>query len=549
MYKTFYHLKENPFSLNPDPHFLFPSQQHKNAFKYLMYGIKNCEGLIEVVGEVGCGKTLLCRRILAALKGSAKTAYILNPPPTEMEFLESLMGDLGLPAKNDNRQELVQNLSSFLAEECAHDSRVVVIIDEAQELSRELFGAIRFLSNLETEKKKLIQIVLVGQLELETRLHSPELKALDQRIALRYQLTPFNKKELEQYIYHRLKTAGTEKIKFTRAALNKIYRFSRGVPRLINMVCDKTLVVGASCKQTKIDGKMVAKALKSTQKRWHEHRVPALLSPWRLAGGFAFASILFLLALNWYSPKKTVSLTPAAKPRREVAKTSPARPPVQLPKAKTLKRLGNLSKAQAVRLQPEAIALVNLLRRWGYELGSDESAGWPVKGNRLDYQSVAREYGLEAALLQTNFKQLLNLNLPCVIFPGRQGKGSLPSALLLSKLSGEQIHSQDATYPLQKLDSWRGRALIFWKNTDDFRAGEIALDKSSLELRRLAKRLQQLGYLGKKKTNKQQVRRALMNFQRDHSLSAKAVIDPQTKLVLYKIINQPMTPTLGREFI
>ncbi len=543
MYKTFYHLKENPFSLNPDPHFLFPSRQHKNAFKYLMYGIKNCEGLIEVVGEVGCGKTLLCRRILAALKDSAKTAYILNPPSTEPEFLESLMRDLGLPAENNNRQELVQNLSDFLARECARNSRVVVIIDEAQELNKELFGTIRFLTNLETEKKKLIQIVLVGQLELETRLRDPELKALDQRIALRYQLMPFNKKELEQYIYHRLKTAGTEKIKFTRAALKKIYRFSRGIPRLINMVCDKSLVVGASCRQTKISGKIVANALNSTQKRWHEHRAP---SPWRLAGAFAFACILLLLGLNWYFPKKSLSFVmPAAKPRQTVpgfkqgkaAKTSLAKPPVQLPKVKAVKTLGNLSKSQAVRLQPEAIALVNLLRRWGYELGSDESAGWPIKGNKLDYQAVAREYGLEAALLQTNFKRLLSLNLPCVIFPGRQGRGSLPDALLLSKL------------PVKELASWRGRALILWKNTDNLRAGEIALDKSSRDLKRLAKRLQQLGYLGKKKTNRQQVRRALMNFQSDHSLPVKEAIDLQTKLVLYKIINQSMTPTLGREFI
>ncbi len=173
-----------------------------------------------------------------------------------------------------------------MADEYAQNSKVVVIINEAQDLNAELFETIRFLTNLETEKKKLIQIILVGQLELDARLRNPELKALDQRVALRHRLLPFSKEETEQYIYHRLNTAGAREIEFTSAALRKIYSFSRGTPRLINIACDKALAAGCLAEQNKIDGKIVAKALQDTQRRYSPSAKPLSLSslPWGPGG-------------------------------------------------------------------------------------------------------------------------------------------------------------------------------------------------------------------------------------------------------------------------
>ncbi len=245
MYTEFYGLKENPFNVTSDPDYLFMSRHHKEAYSHLIYGIKERKGFVEITGEIGTGKTTLCRALLRKISHKIKIALILNPALSEFQLLQSILEDLGLQAEGKNKFSLLKTLNNFLINELAHGHNVVLIIDEAQNLRGKLLEHIRLLSNLETDKEKLIQIVLVGQPELKKRLARDDLIQLRQRIAVRYHILPLDKDEIKAYIYHRLKIAGCSKeITFTDSAIDQIYLYTSGTPRLINIVCDKVLLGG-----------------------------------------------------------------------------------------------------------------------------------------------------------------------------------------------------------------------------------------------------------------------------------------------------------------
>ncbi len=245
MYTEFYGLKENPFNVTSDPDYLFMSRHHKEAYSHLIYGIKERKGFVEITGEIGTGKTTLCRALLRKISHKIKTALILNPALSEFQLLQSILEDLGLQAEGKNKFSLLKTLNNYLINELAHGHNVVLIIDEAQNLRGKLLEHIRLLSNLETGKEKLIQIVLVGQPELKKRLARHDLIQLRQRIAVRYHILPLDKGEIKAYIYHRLKIAGCSKeITFTDSAIDQIYLYTSGTPRLINIICDKVLLSG-----------------------------------------------------------------------------------------------------------------------------------------------------------------------------------------------------------------------------------------------------------------------------------------------------------------
>ncbi len=245
MYTEFYGLKENPFNVTSDPNYLFMSRHHKEAYSHLIYGIKERKGFVEITGEIGTGKTTLCRALLRKISHKIKTALILNPALSEFQLLQSILEDLGLQAEGKNKFNLLKTLNNYLINELAHRHNVVLIIDEAQNLRGKLLEHIRLLSNLETEKEKLIQIVLVGQPELKKKLARDDLTQLRQRIAVRYHILPLDKGEIKAYIYHRLKIAGCSKdITFTDSAIDQLYLYTSGTPRLINIVCDKVLLSG-----------------------------------------------------------------------------------------------------------------------------------------------------------------------------------------------------------------------------------------------------------------------------------------------------------------
>lgn len=245
MYLEFYGLKEKPFSLTPDPQFFFLSESHRKAMEYLLYGIREREGFILITGKIGTGKTTLCRTVLRRLDGQVRTAVIFNSFLTEKDLLKSILLDFGYEPKRRTRKELIDALNELLIQFLSQGENAVLIIDEAQNLSTPVLEQIRMLSNLETEKEKMIQIILLGQHELEEKLRSSELKQLDQRIAIRCNLFPLTLKETECYIYQRLAVAGSRgQVTFSPSAVAEIYCFSHGTPRLINLLCDRSLMGG-----------------------------------------------------------------------------------------------------------------------------------------------------------------------------------------------------------------------------------------------------------------------------------------------------------------
>jgi general secretion pathway protein A len=261
MYQEFYGLREKPFALTPDPQFLFLSESHRTAIDSLLYGIYQREGFMILTGDIGTGKTTTCRALLGKFDHRVKTAVIFNSFLTEEELLESILQDLGLATKGRSRKKLIDELNKFLLQQLSEGNHVALIIDEAQNLSIPVLEQIRMLSNLETEKEKMLQIVLLGQLELEEKLQSPELKQLSQRVAIRHRLLPLTLTETEGYINQRLTVAGGQgNITFSDAALYEIYLFSEGIPRLINLLCDRALLAAFVEQTYHIDKKIIHKA-------------------------------------------------------------------------------------------------------------------------------------------------------------------------------------------------------------------------------------------------------------------------------------------------
>jgi general secretion pathway protein A len=245
MYLDFYDLKTEPFSITPDPKYLFFSRGHREAFEHIVYGITQRKGFIQITGEVGAGKSTICRAVLEELDDDTATALILNPVMTGIQLLRSILRELALDDRGNDRVRLTERLNAFLLEQAEAERDVVLLIDEAQDMSPELLEQVRLLSNLETDDRKLLQIVLVGQPELRDMLAGDSLRQLSQRITVRFHLDPIRKGEVGAYILHRLQVAGSNgRPSFTAAAVRTIHHHSGGVPRLINAICDKTLLAG-----------------------------------------------------------------------------------------------------------------------------------------------------------------------------------------------------------------------------------------------------------------------------------------------------------------
>ncbi|MCA1562425.1 MAG: AAA family ATPase [Acidobacteria bacterium] len=273
MYEEYYGFVEKPFSLTPDPKYLYKSESHANAFDLLQYAIRRREGFVVITGDIGTGKTTLCRAILDQLDRKTFTALVLNPFLSEDDLLRLILQDFGVVSRAEikrgrltgiSKQELIDALNEFLLSLLPLRAGALLIIDEAQNLPRAVLEQIRILSNLETDKEKLLQIVLVGQLNLKDLLRSPDLRQLDQRVSIRYELKPLTREETAAYIAHRLTIAGGgAAVAVTPKALDLVQRYTTGIPRLINLVCDRALLGGYAARTNRILPEMVLKAATS----------------------------------------------------------------------------------------------------------------------------------------------------------------------------------------------------------------------------------------------------------------------------------------------
>lgn len=261
MYKNFYRLKRSPFELSPDPYFYYQTPQHNEAMAMVSYGVLRRKGFVVVTGEVGTGKTLLVRCLLEGLsRNQVAFAFVYNPLLSVAEFLAHVLNDLGLPSAVRPKGEMLSQLNDYLIARSFKNGTIALIVDEAQLLSWELFEEIRLLTNLETSQNKLLQIVLVGQTELDQKLDSQELRQLKQRISLRCRLEPLKLKEVQGYISWRLELAGANSqaaTLFSDDAVFAVHRFSRGIPRLVNTLCENSLVHGYSIQATQITAELV----------------------------------------------------------------------------------------------------------------------------------------------------------------------------------------------------------------------------------------------------------------------------------------------------
>jgi general secretion pathway protein A len=266
MYKAFFGLTRNPFEISPDPYFLFATTRHNEALASILHGVLRRKGFIVVTGEVGTGKTLLVRCLLELLRGQEiASANVFNPCLSPQEFLRYIAGDLGIKAAAQDKGSILLDLNNYLIARYRNNTTTVLVVDEAQHLEKELLEEIRLLTNLETSQQKLLQIVLVGQPELDQKMDSPDLRQLKQRIALRCQLEPLKEEETKCYILRRLQRAGANShanIMFPLETISSVYRYSKGIPRLINTVCENALIAAYAGKSQTVLPEMIDEVAK-----------------------------------------------------------------------------------------------------------------------------------------------------------------------------------------------------------------------------------------------------------------------------------------------
>jgi general secretion pathway protein A len=264
MYAAYFGLKENPFNLSPEPRYLFLSEHHRDALNCLLYGIQEKKGFVLLSGGIGLGKTTICRSLLGSLDDSVETALIFNTAISDMDLLETVLTEFGIKSRKDakTKKTYIDALNKFLLKNFGKRKTAVLLIDEAQNLSHGVLEQLRMLSNLETEREKLLQIILIGQPELNDTLMLPVLRQLNERITVRYSLQPLCPQEVRDYIEHRLKVAeGPGSLEFTDGAFNLIYNFSEGIPRRINALCDRALLIAYTKNVSKINRRAVKLAV------------------------------------------------------------------------------------------------------------------------------------------------------------------------------------------------------------------------------------------------------------------------------------------------
>ncbi|MCE5334684.1 MAG: AAA family ATPase [Desulfobacteraceae bacterium] len=307
MYKKYFGIRKAPFSIAPDPRYLYMSAQHKEALAHLLYGVRLDGGFVLLTGEVGTGKTTICRCLLERLPKSCDVAFVINPKLSSSELLATICDEfrISYPKTKASTKFLVDSINEYLLTEHAGHRKALLLIDEAQNLSDEVLEQIRLLTNLETNERKLLQIILIGQPELRERLARPELRQLAQRIVARYHLKPLSREELAPYVSHRLQVAGLRAEIFTAQSLRSLYAYSGGIPRIINAICDRALLGAFVQDKRRIEKKILVKAAREVL---GESRVGS--TPNRLTTVLAAAAMLLLLAAAgtgyYYHTRQTV---------------------------------------------------------------------------------------------------------------------------------------------------------------------------------------------------------------------------------------------------
>jgi general secretion pathway protein A len=529
MYSAFFGIAEKPFAITPDPRYLYLGARHAEALAHLVYGINEAGGFIQLTGEVGTGKTTTIRSLLARTPGNAEIALIINPRLSPLEFLQTICEELGIgvpDAAIGNGKELVDQLNSYLLRAHAAGRRVVLIVDEAQNLSAEVLEQVRLLTNLETESQKLLQIILIGQPELRSLLERNDLRQLAQRVTARYHLEPLSREDTLAYVRHRLRVAGATSDIFTRAALREVYRLSRGVPRVINVICDRALLAAYSGEQHQVGGTLVRRAASEV---FDQRLAPPWLNP--LLSALVVLLLLATAVTVWRlgpwqrtAPARVVS----AAPPTPVVAPAPPRPTL----AAQLIQAGGASGTDA--------AFAQLFKLWNVSYLPGPTDGC----------TQASAQGLECVTLRGSLAQLRTLNRPAILM--LSDIGGKPVQVVLTGIGDEdvqlQIGARSTRATIAELSRyWFGDFLLLWHPAVpavlELRSGTRGpavrqLHAQLLQWRGADPRLRP-GTLFD-----EALKQLVEEFQREHHLTVDGIAGMETQLSLDAAVAAPDTPTL-----
>jgi general secretion pathway protein A len=530
MYTSFFGLTEKPFAITPDPRYLYLSERHAEALAHLLYGIDDAGGFVQLTGEVGTGKTTMVRSLLAQLPAHADVALILNPRVTPVEFLLAICDELHLEVPDAARgsvKAIVDLLNGFLLDAYARGRRVVVIVDEAQQLSADVLEQVRLLTNLETPTRKLLQIILVGQPELRAVLARNDLRQLAQRITGRYHLDPLTRPESAAYLRHRLRVAGAAAEIFSPAALAELHRLARGVPRIINVIADRALLGAYAREQHRVTPALVRRAAAEVRGR---PLVPAWL-PW--ATGAAAAAGITMLAFA------TLQLLGVVPGRRAPV----AAPPVTA--APTLATTPN----------PKP-TLAEFVAAHGADTSTDAAfarlfAVWktPFEAGLARPCEQAASQGLECLAERGSFAQLRLLNRPAIL--SLVAPDGTEHQLVISALSdtSAELLAGDASLTADLLDLqrwWYGDFLVLWHPPVPM-ARTLLPGMRGAEVRWLRQGLQTVRgepARGGSDLYDKELENLVEDFQRAHRLAVDGIAGGQTQAMLDALLGAPGTPTL-----
>ena len=528
MYQHYFGLAEAPFSIAPDPRYLYLSQRHQEALAHLLYGVSGDGGFVLLTGEVGAGKTTVCRCLLQQIPASCDVAYIFNPKLTVAELLSTICVEFGIacPSGNASIKVFVDCINAYLLDAHARGRHTVLIIDEAQNLSADVLEQMRLLTNLETNERKLLQIILLGQPELALMLDRPELRQLSQRIVARYHLGPLTKPEVAAYVRHRLELSGAQRPLFPPALMGRVYRLSGGVPRVINVLCDRALLGTYVQGKERVDRATLAQAAREV---FHQAQRRSLVRPLLvilillLGGGLA----LTLYQLNLRDTGTATMPATMAKPAGQtiaaaLVKDAPVKevtPAAALPD--TLEW-----PADEPRSRSKAIAYATLFRAWGAD----------YKG--ADACHEAESLGLRCRSARGGLDELRRLNRPAVLLlrddQGREFHAALIA--LEDKTATFAIAAETRTVALGALAAqWTGQYTLLWRMPPDarenIRSGERGPAVQWL-IRQLAQARGQVADSSKDPLFDDVLARQVKQFQLAQGLIPDGAVGPQTVMRL-----------------
>jgi general secretion pathway protein A len=579
MYLSFFGIAEKPFAITPDPRYLYLSARHADALAHLVYGINEAGGFIQLTGEVGTGKTTTIRSLLARAPKNAEIALILNPRLSPGEFLLALCEELGMGADDNaagNTKELVDMLNRYLLRAHAQGRRVVLIVDEAQNLAPEVLEHIRLLTNLETETQKLLQIILIGQPELRKLLAREDLRQLAQRITGRYHLDPLSRLETAAYVRHRMRVAGATADIFTRGALREIYNVTRGIPRVINIICDRALLGAYTQDLHQVPAALVRRAGAEVFDQQLSPRWMPLL-----VGALALAVLVGSAALLWrYAPQRLIAghagsntspaPAPAAAPKATAA-VPPAPAPGVAPapaadsgeagpaaptSASTPAAVGAPA-ATATTATAAAPTFAQLLAQNRNSTDTDAAftqlfSLWQANytPGKIDGCSQALAQGLRCLMQRGSLAQLRMLNRPAILM--LSDDAGTTSQVVLRALRDDtaqlQIGNQSATISISELTRfWFGDFVLLWRPAArDVR--DLSAGMHGAPVRLLREQLNRWSGAGGNASTSDVYDGSLVQlveqFQRANRLTVDGIAGIETQVALDAVLAAPDSPLL-----